>query len=53
MPALTSKKDLKQLLEDINNYGNLFNADISTIYALKLAPFVFLRPFNLRNFIVE
>lgn len=47
-PAITNEKEIKQLLIDINNYGKDFRADISTVYALKLAPFLALRPYNLR-----
>ena len=47
--AITKENELKELINDINNYGELYNADISTVYALQLAPYVFLRPFNLRN----
>ena len=47
-PALTKKEDIKQLLKDINRYGIDFMGDISTIYALKLAPYLGLRPYNLR-----
>lgn len=49
VPALTKEDEIKGLINDIYSYGDAFNADISTIYALRLAPFVFLRPFNLRN----
>jgi integrase len=48
-PALTKKEDIKQLLKDIGRYGIDFMADISTIYALKLAPYLALRPYNLRS----
>jgi integrase len=48
IPAVTSEKEIKQLLIDINNYEVDFKADASTIYALKLAPYVSLRPYNLR-----
>jgi integrase len=47
-PALTKTEDIKQLLKDINRYGIDFMADISTIYALKLAPYLGMRPCNLR-----
>ena len=43
------EKDIKNLMRDIQTYGELFKADVSTIYALQLAPYVFLRPFNLRH----
>jgi integrase len=46
-PALTKKEDIKKLLEDINSYSDEFKSDICTIYALKLAPYLALRPFNL------
>ncbi len=49
VPALTQENDIRELMKDIKSYGQIYNADISTIYALRLAPFVFLRPFNLRN----
>ena len=48
-PALTKQEDIKQLLKDINNYGIDFMGDISTIFALKLAPYLALRPYNLRS----
>lgn len=48
VPALTKESDIKVLMEDISNFANLYRSDISTIYALKIAPYVFLRPFNLR-----
>jgi len=48
-PALTKKEDIKQLLKDINSYGIDYMADISTIYALKIAPYLALRPYNLRS----
>lgn len=47
-PAITKIDELKQLLIDIENYGTNFMADISTIYALKLAPYLPFRPYNLR-----
>lgn len=47
-PAITNEKDIIKLMKDINDYQNNFQADVSTIYALKLAPHVFLRPYNLR-----
>lgn len=48
IPAITKKEDIKQLLIDIYNYGETFFSDMSTINALKLAPYVALRPYNLR-----
>ncbi|MFA7570902.1 MAG: integrase arm-type DNA-binding domain-containing protein [Sulfurimonadaceae bacterium] len=47
-PTITNEKEIKQLLQDINNYQTDFRADISTVYALKIAPYVALRPYNLR-----
>lgn len=47
LPALTKKEDIKKLLGDINSYSYEFKSDICTIYALKLAPYLALRPFNL------
>ena len=47
-PAITKESEIKQLMQDIENYQNMFRADISTVYALKLAPYVFVRPYNLR-----
>jgi integrase len=47
--AITKKEDIKQLLKDINSYGIDYMADISTIYALKIAPYLALRPYNLRS----
>jgi integrase len=38
-----------QLIKDINSYGIDFKSDISTIYALKIFPFLPLRPYNLRS----
>ncbi len=48
-PAVLKEKDIKNLMRDIQTYGELFKADVATIYALQLAPYVFLRPFNLRH----
>ncbi|MFW2605713.1 tyrosine-type recombinase/integrase [Aliarcobacter butzleri] len=48
VPAITSPEDIKELLLDINNYGTNFKADISTIYALKISPYLALRPYNIR-----
>lgn len=49
MPALTKEDDIRELMKDIESYGVIYKADISTIYALQLAPFIFLRPYNLRE----
>lgn len=43
--ALTKPKDIKLLLQSIKDY----KGDISTCYALLLAPYIFLRPGNLRS----
>lgn len=43
--ALTKPKDIKLLLQSIKDY----KGDISTYYALLLAPYIFLRPGNLRS----
>lgn len=48
-PAITNIKEFKKLLKDIQNYGINFKSDISTIYALKIAPLVALRPYNFRS----
>ena len=48
-PAITKKEDIKILMQDISTYDMLFKADVSTIHALRIAPYVFLRPFNLRH----
>lgn len=47
--AITDEVELKVLMKDINYFQELYRADISTIFALKLAPYVILRPFNLRH----
>ena len=47
--ALTKEEDIKQLMIDIKNYGEIYRADISTVYALNIAPYLALRPYNLRN----
>ena len=46
--TITKESEIKTLLKDINSYGDLFNADISTIQALKFVPFTFLRSYTLR-----
>ena len=48
IPAITKKNEIKQLLIDINNYGETFFSDLSTINALKISPYVALRPYNIR-----
>lgn len=47
-PAITNEEDVKILMNDIKEYRNYKAADISTVYAFLLAPYIFLRPFNLR-----
>jgi integrase len=47
-PAIIDDENLARLLLDIDEYQNDFRADISTIYALKLAPLLCLRSGNLR-----
>ena len=49
LPALTKERDIKQLMRDIKSYGEVFKSDISTMYALQIAPYLFLRPYNLRH----
>lgn len=48
VPAITQEKEIKQLMEDLMNFGEIYRADISTIYALQLIPYIFIRPYNLR-----
>lgn len=48
MNAITDENEIPQLMKDIESFGELFRADITTIIALKLAPYVVLRPYNLR-----
>lgn len=48
MPCVLREKEIKELLRDIWEYGEAYNASDSTINALTLAPYVFLRPANLR-----
>lgn len=47
-PAITNEKEIKLLMNDIQEYQYYKNADISTIHAFLLAPYIFLRPYNLR-----
>lgn len=49
LPAITKKEDIKKLLKDIDDFTNNFNVDKSVMYALKLAPYVALRPFNISS----
>lgn len=48
LAAITNELEIKQLMKDIKDYKNSYRADISTVFALELAPYVFVRPFNLR-----
>ncbi|WP_458399764.1 tyrosine-type recombinase/integrase [Mailhella sp.] len=43
--AITSPEEVKHLLLDIDNYGG----DITTCYALRIMPYVFVRSFELRG----
>lgn len=49
MNAVTKENEIKELINDINDFENLYKASITTIIALKLAPYVALRPYNLRT----
>ena len=46
--ALTKENEIKELMQDIKSYGDIFKADISTIYALQISPYLALRPYNIR-----
>lgn len=46
--TLTKEKEIKELMQDINTYGEIYRADISVICALKIIPYLALRPFNIR-----
>lgn len=46
--AVTKKKDIKELLLSIDNYEKFNNANISTIYSLKLFCYTALRPDNIK-----
>lgn len=48
LPAITEKKDIKQLLNDIYSLEDRFRSHISTIYIFKLIPYVFVRSENIR-----
>jgi len=48
--ALTKPKEIKQFMDDLHEYGNNYRSDIATVYALQFAPYVFIRPQNIRNF---
>jgi integrase len=46
--ALTKENEIKELMKDIKNFGEVFKADVSTVYALQLSPYLALRPYNIR-----
>ena len=46
--TLTKENEIKELLKDIKSYGELYRADMSTIYALNITPYLALRPYNIR-----
>lgn len=46
--ALTKEDDIRQLMRDIKSYSDDFRADSSTVLALELIPYIFLRPYNIR-----
>lgn len=46
--SITKEEEIKELLKDIKSYGEFYRADISTIYALNLTPYLALRPYNIR-----
>ena len=48
LPAITEKKEIKQLLNDIYSLEDRFRSHISTIYIFKLIPYVFVRSENIR-----
>lgn len=47
-PAVTSAKEIKELLIDINTIGEKFKSDISTVFIFKIIPYVFVRSENIR-----
>lgn len=47
-PTLINENEISVLLYDIDSYIK-FNSDISTVYILKILPYVFTRPGELRN----
>lgn len=49
LPAVTKPNEIKNLMQDIKDFGELYNSDISTVLALELLPYVFLRPYNIRH----
>lgn len=48
IPAITDKKELKELHNIIKHYNDDFKTDVIISHALKLAPYLALRPYNLR-----
>ncbi|MGD9963864.1 MAG: tyrosine-type recombinase/integrase [Candidatus Izemoplasmatales bacterium] len=48
-PAITDEREVPQLLVAIDTYGLNFKSDISTIYLLKIMPYLFLRPSEIKN----
>jgi integrase len=49
LAAVTKPNEIKNLMQDIKEFGELYNSDISTVLALELLPYVFLRPYNIRH----
>jgi len=49
LPAITKPNEIKNLMNDIKDFGELYNSDVSTVLALELLPYVFLRPYNIRH----
>lgn len=48
IPAITDKDELRELLNDIKLYNTDLTKDVVTSYATKLAPYLALRPYNIR-----
>lgn len=46
--TLTKENEIKELMQDIKTYGEIYRADISVVCALKIIPYLALRPFNIR-----
>lgn len=49
LPAITNKKDLKNLIVDIKEINQVFNIDVRICYALLFALYNPLRSFNIRS----
>uniref|UniRef100_UPI0040474FC7 tyrosine-type recombinase/integrase n=1 Tax=Aliarcobacter sp. TaxID=2321116 RepID=UPI0040474FC7 len=49
LAAVTKPNEIKNLMQDIKDFGELYNSDVSTVLALELLPYVFLRPSNIRH----